>query len=484
MTLPDQKKHLLGKLSKELKEENLAIFAGAGLSASAGFVNWADLLRPVAEELGLDVEKEKADLVSLAQYHYNKQGNNRAELNELLVSNFCEDKEVTENHSILARLPIRNFWTTNYDKLIETALKNAGKVADTKYDKNQLLFTKPKRDAVVYKMHGDVDHPNEAVLTKDNYQQYHVKMQPFINALTGDLTSKTFLFLGFSFSDPNLDYILSHVRTAYSENQRRHYCILRTVQLEDYEDKAEFEYQKRKQGFFIRDLLRYNIEAVMVDEYQEVTNLLQNLEKQHRRSTVFISGAAHDYSPRNDKDSNKFVFDLSYKMISSDLNIVSGFGLGIGSSVISGALENIYMNGGTIRNEQLLLRPFPQSEAHAENPQKLWTQYRNDMLSRSGVALFVFGNKLSKDENGQIELSNGMREEFEIAKTKGLFLLPIGATGYMAKELWTEVHKDFDTLNPKVSNDVKESFEKLGDENMSFDEMINNIMIILTKIAT
>jgi hypothetical protein len=35
---------------KEIREDNAAIFAGAGLSASAGFVNWRELLRPIADE--------------------------------------------------------------------------------------------------------------------------------------------------------------------------------------------------------------------------------------------------------------------------------------------------------------------------------------------------------------------------------------------------------------------------------------------------
>ena len=45
---------------KEIREDNAAIFAGAGLSAPAGFVNWRDLLRPIAEELRLDVDVERA----------------------------------------------------------------------------------------------------------------------------------------------------------------------------------------------------------------------------------------------------------------------------------------------------------------------------------------------------------------------------------------------------------------------------------------
>ena len=59
------KASLIRNLVKELQADNLAIFAGAGLSKPAGFVDWKNLLREVAEELDLDIEKE-SDLVTLA----------------------------------------------------------------------------------------------------------------------------------------------------------------------------------------------------------------------------------------------------------------------------------------------------------------------------------------------------------------------------------------------------------------------------------
>jgi hypothetical protein len=72
----------------------------------------------------------------------------------------------------------------------------------------QLVVTRPDRDMIVYKMHGDVDHRSDAVLSKDDYERYPIKMRQFVESLRGDLISKTFMFLGFSFSDPNIDYSL------------------------------------------------------------------------------------------------------------------------------------------------------------------------------------------------------------------------------------------------------------------------------------
>ena len=51
-----------------LKDHNAAVFAGAGLSIPAGMVNWQELLKDIATDIGLDVSKEP-DLISVAQFH-------------------------------------------------------------------------------------------------------------------------------------------------------------------------------------------------------------------------------------------------------------------------------------------------------------------------------------------------------------------------------------------------------------------------------
>lgn len=242
-----KKEKLIKELVKELSANNLAIFAGAGLSVPAGFVDWKALLKDLAEEIELDVEKEERDLVSLAQYYTNTKQGNRSKINEIILNEFSRDAQITENHKILSRLPIDTFWTTNYDPMIENALKNAGKVVDVKHHKDQLQTSIHKRDVVVYKMHGDYTQPNQAVLIKDDYEKYHLDRGDFFTALRGDLLTKRFLFLGFSFADPNIDYILSRIRASYSDNQKEHFCILRQVQQNKDESMADFEYRQRKQ---------------------------------------------------------------------------------------------------------------------------------------------------------------------------------------------------------------------------------------------
>lgn len=461
--------------TKEVMEDNAAIFAGAGLSIPAGFVDWSSLLEPMAKEIGLDISKE-TDLVGLSQYYCNENQGNRNSINQIILNGFSEKVEVTENHKILSRLPIKTYWTTNYDRLIENALDGENKVADVKYTVNHLSTTKVKRDAVVYKMHGDVEHPSDAILIKDDYESYFRKMEPYITALSGDLVSKTFLFIGFSFTDPNLDYILSRVRGTYKQDQRRHYCLIKKVERKQDELDADFEYRERKQVLFINDLSRFNIKAVLLDSYDEITEILYRIEKNIKRKNVFLSGSAVEYNNLDKDQGEYFIHKLSKELIKNNFNIVSGFGLGVGSCVISGALEELYMNQGTIDDERLILRPFPQGEKGKAQ----WEKYRKDMIARTGISIFIYGNK---EEDGKLVSAGGVQSEFNISRQQTNHLVPVGATGYVAKELWDEVNKNFDRYYPNADNKLKEMFKELNDEKLTIDELIVKILDFVKLIS-
>jgi hypothetical protein len=444
-----------------------------GLSVGAGAVDWKTLLKPIAKELELDIDRVH-DLVSLAQYHRNT-NQNRAQLNRRLIDEFADLDKPSVNHTLIARLPISTYWTTNYDHLIEDALRQEHRKPEVKYSVKHLTRTKAGRDAVVYKMHGDVDAKSDAVLIKDDYETYHRDRTMFLTALAGDLVSKTFLFLGFSFTDPNIDYILSRVRLHIpNEAQRQHYAIIKSISKDDCEDEAEFLHKSKQQEYFISDLARFGVKALMIDDYNEITEILTAIDKLVRSNAVLISGAADDYGRWDNKGADIFIRNLSGKIIKWGYKIVSGFGLGVGSSVITGAVQQIYNQQDTVIGKKLLLRPFPQGEDHKE----MWPRYRKDLVSHAGVALFIFGNKI---ENGKQVMSTGMIEEFHMAHEAGAYVIPVGATGFVAKELWECVMQDFDKYYPDHP-DLVHRFEELGDETKNEEQIIQTLKKIMDAI--
>lgn len=470
-------KELIEEFAAALLDHNAAVFAGAGLSVPAGFVNWRELMRGVAQDLSLNVDQEH-DLISLAQYHTNER-RSRHRLTQVLIDELTKDAKVTENHRILARLPIQTFWTTNYDPLIEKALAEVGKIADVKIMPDNLATTKPRRDAVVYKMHGDHTMPQEAVITKDDYEAYNSKRQLFSTSLQGDLVDKTFLFIGFSFNDPNLSYILSRIRVLLGQNRRDHYCLMRRVQRKDFKKTSAYDYAKTKQALQISDLKRYGIIGVLVDDYQDYTAVLQAIERRYRGFRVFISGSAATFDPWQENAALEFIEKLSTEIIHENFRIVSGFGQTVGSAVINGAILELDRHGSRALDDRLLLRPFPQYATKHEDLKKRWRQYREDIVPRAGMVLFLFGNKL--DQEGNVVEADGMIEEFEIATTKGLTVIPVGSTGYISRTLFDKVNHDFDRYFG-LNSGLKTKFQNLGKKNAESDDLIKNIIALLKAV--
>lgn len=461
-----------------------AVFAGAGLSRSSGYADWKELLRPLAKDIGLDVDKEK-DYLRIAQYYQNSRGGSRGAISQAIVTAFTKEVEQNENVRILARLPISTYWTTNYDPLIESALREANREPDVKSEPEHLAILPPNRDAVVYKMHGDVLNPAHAVLTKDDYELYEYHRPLFRTSLKGDLIAKTFLFIGFSFEDPNFDYILGQIRSLLKENVRDHYCFFKRVQRDDYKNTPdpdkEYGYHLAKQDMQIENLKRYGIQTVLVDQFDEITEILHNVEVACKMNEVFISGSADEYSDGwSEEAAQKLVKKLTAALVKKEYRITSGFGLGIGSSVVNSALEVIYREKNRHTDRYLCLRPFPQNIADPKERKALWTKYRQEMLSDVGTAIFLFGNKKPKNTpgDGNVVIADGCLEEFKIAKASGKSIIPLGSTGYAARQIYDEVKAEIEHY-PYLEKHI----DQLGTE-VDVDKLIQVIMDILEDIKS
>lgn len=461
----------------EIIDGNAAIFAGAGLSVSAGYVDWRVLLRPLAHELGLNIELE-SDLVAVAQFHVNWSGQNRHKLHKELIEALSPDNAPTANHRLLAQLPIRTYWTTNYDKLLENALRAAGKVVDVKSAVPQLAITRPGRDATIFKMHGDVDRPDEAVATKDDYERYSKDRGAFITALAGDLVSKTFLFLGFSFTDPNLEHVLSQVRLTFTINQRRHYAVFRSRTRQPGETNDDFEHYRIRQGLVIEDLKRFNIKVLVIDEYDEITEFLAELVNRFRRRTVFVSASASNYDPWGEAAVIQFAQELGRALVAMGTRTATGLGAGIGDAIFTGALREIMRTKVSRIEDALVLRPFPQ----ADDPNQLaslWEDYRQEIVSQAGIALFLFGNK---EENRQVIPAQGILAEFEIARNQGAVVLPIGATGSAAEGLAKLVISDPERFVSELDRNERGTLAELARHTNDLRSLIAPIIELIRKL--
>jgi Sir2- and TIR-associating SLOG family/SIR2-like domain len=462
-------KTFLNEYTRALREGDAALFVGAGVSRAAGFVDWKQLLKGIADDLELDVDRE-TDLVALAQFHVNKRGG-RDRLNQLLIDEFLEDVALTPSHSLIATLPVHTVWTTNYDDLLETAFTSAGKRVDVKRRQVDFATTRRRTDVTIYKMHGDKTNPAEAILTKEDYETYNATRELFTIALKGDLAKTTFLFLGFSFADPNVIYILGRVKQLLEKNSRKHYCVLKAPQSDG---SAAGDYDVKRFSHWLTDLHRYNIQPVLIERYEEVPEILSELNRRSHLSDVFISGSAADFAPLGEGPFHELCRLLGAELIRKKFNVISGFGLGVGDMVVVGAMQALQRND----DERLQLRPFPQQVPAGIDRAAFWRQYRERMMADAGVCIVLAGNKRSAA--GAIVPADGVRQEVEIARAQGKAVVPIGATGHVARELWEQARakpSDFG-LSARVAAQI----EVLGDASATVVALVDATIAILKDI--
>jgi hypothetical protein len=470
---------MLRHFASELQSGDAALFVGAGFSRPAGYVDWNELMRDIASELGLSIEKE-SDLIAIAQYHVNERGG-RARINRLLIDEFTKDAKLTENHRLLASLPIHTVWTTNYDDLLETAFRENHRRPDVKTTTENLAQTLPNRDVVIYKMHGDIRQPQDAVVTKEDYETYEHKRSLFSTALKGDLVERTFLFLGFSFTDLNIDHILSRIRGLLGQSQRGHYCIMKWPDMPKGgagEARAEYEYKRKKLELRISDLSRYQIHAVMVDSYDKITDILGQLNRLSHRKHVFVSGSADSFEPFGRERLDNLCARIGRELIRRGYKLVSGFGRGIGGAVALGALEHVYSENLPL--DRVSLFPFPQGVPEGVSKEAFYTSYRMSMLSNSGFAFFIAGNR-EDSETKKPAVAPGVIEEFEIACRLGNIPVPLGASGWAAQEIWKRVSE-----NPAAyygDKNVTANLKVLGDPGKSDDDYVNAIFQMLKELG-
>lgn len=112
---------LVDSFARAAFDGNAAWFIGAGVSRRSGLVSWAELLRPLAPELGLTLS-EHDDLPAIAQYYINRASGNRGPLVQYMRRIIGGRAEPSLYHREIARSSVSTVWTTNFDDLMEQAL--------------------------------------------------------------------------------------------------------------------------------------------------------------------------------------------------------------------------------------------------------------------------------------------------------------------------------------------------------------------------
>lgn len=461
--------------SQKLARGSASLFVGAGTSMGAGYPSWRTLLKKIAEELELDIDQEH-DLAAVAQ-HYVNRNRGKGRLTQIIADQFPR-KPVPTVLRRVARLPLRNVWTTNWDELIETAFTEMRREPDVKERSDDLTYERHGADVTVYKMHGSVRHLGDLVLATDDFELYRIKREAFLRVLAGHLISTSFLFIGVSFTDPNLGHLLAGIREMYERYAPQglgqpHYGIVRSPQESDFRGQdhaaAKLKTAIVRHQLFVEDLKRYNIHCVAVERHEDTETILDEVEQRIALRAVFVSGSLADgaLSPEEAAYVRAVARVVGRVVADAEARLVSGYGLGIGDHVLSGMLGAGWLEASSNLDKRITVRPFPQTIPSGIDREAFNRRYREDLVALAGACVVLCGIRDKRDGPG-FENAPGVHQEVQIARSLGRLIIPIGATYGAAAELWKEMAARPDELDRRVP---RAEFAALGVERSSPEEI-------------
>ena len=236
--------NIQNELIELIRKGNVTLFAGAGLSIGAGLPGWPGLIHPLALDISAHWPNDVTDLttdhlLNAVQYYENRHGRN------VLIHHLRDmlDKpsvQPTSVHRLIASQPFRVIFSTNYDNLIEQALRQVGQRFNLIVNDIEIAFF--NEDCIqIVKLCGDLQRPDSIVLTKRDFSTYLETHRRLAERLRTTLESKTALFLGYSLQDPFFNQIWDNIGLDFGKYRRMGYAVLfdaRSLEIDDLQRRG------------------------------------------------------------------------------------------------------------------------------------------------------------------------------------------------------------------------------------------------------
>lgn len=218
------------EIQKAQRKNQLVIFVGSGVSNNSGIPTWWDLIKIIADKLGYDkcnscknqqedCPKSKCEerynftqdeFLRIPEYYYQQDKSEKHKnYYRLIKSTLKNDKDSNPIDDEIFKILPHHIITTNYDALLEKSENLNSKLYTVVSQDSDLLSKSDER--YIIKMHGDLETPETIVLKESDYidyEQRHTLISTFIRSL---LVNHTFLFLGYSLNDYNLNLIIGWI---------------------------------------------------------------------------------------------------------------------------------------------------------------------------------------------------------------------------------------------------------------------------------
>jgi tetratricopeptide (TPR) repeat protein len=262
MNWPESVKRLIKTIGKGLGDpwRGAFLWVGAGLSIPAGYPSLGKLAEMLRKE---SLEKLDENLDPLRTVDAFVEANGQGYLLQNLADVF-DQKPPMEYHKDLMKLPWKGIITTNYDELLEDALKRIDKrYIKITLDQNLDLTARP--EVPLYKVHGDIADFKEIVLDGKSYETFN-RRYPLLKAdLESLLRKHSIVFFGCSMTDERL---LGWLRGLGRGGRRALMPSCAVITENDWDTIPKQDRKLLTQG---------NIKPVLLNDHAEIPDLISHL---------------------------------------------------------------------------------------------------------------------------------------------------------------------------------------------------------------
>jgi len=225
------------QLADSLKNHRCILFVGSGMSVAAGYPSWNQLVTQLVTEVAGAFPEEadslknyaatSKDPLMIAEFVRSKLGVQR--YGTLLRHLFDKQLQPQLAHQLIAKTNYRAVITSNYDKLIETAItfgRGWFPTVFTSESVSSLGSVLYEGQFFVYKLHGDVAAAESIVLTSQDYDRLILRYPHVRSFLQAIFLNYVVLFVGYSLYDPDFQLVLKELQLIFEGYTPTHYALL------------------------------------------------------------------------------------------------------------------------------------------------------------------------------------------------------------------------------------------------------------------
>jgi len=211
------------ELIEQTKKGNVVLFCGAGISMGPGGLpsGW-QLTQELAERAGLE-DVNGMGLPEVAQAYELELGHQS--LIQYVISRIDDPKHSPlRTHELITALPFNKVITTNWDNLLEEALRQARKPFVKAVRDPDIAFADEEK-VLLIKLHGSIEQKDTIIITGDDYYDVFYCLPEIAKVVGAYFTTRTLLFLGFGLADEDFKRLYHEVVRHLGRHKRRAYAV-------------------------------------------------------------------------------------------------------------------------------------------------------------------------------------------------------------------------------------------------------------------